>query len=48
MNADVRGDVITLDRGGTAGIPLASEIQVVCALATDVALADVLLDGVSL
>jgi hypothetical protein len=43
VNTDVRGDVITLDSGGAARVPLASEVQVVGALAADMALTDVLL-----
>jgi hypothetical protein len=41
----VRGDVVTLDGGGAAVAPLAGQVQVVCALATDMALADVVLGG---
>ena len=47
MHADVRGDVITLDSGGTAVAPLAGEVQVVGALAANMTLADVILRGVS-
>jgi hypothetical protein len=43
VNANVRSDVITLDRSGAAVAPLAGQVQVVGALATDVALADVVL-----
>lgn len=43
VNTDVRGDVITLDGGGAARVPLASEVQVVGALAADMALTDMLL-----
>ena len=43
MDTDVRGDVITLDRGGAARVPLAREVQIVGALATNMALTDVLL-----
>lgn len=46
MDADVRGDVVTLDSGGSARVPLASEVQVVGALAADMALTDVLLEVV--
>jgi hypothetical protein len=46
VNANMRGNVITLYSGGTAVTPLASQIQVVCALATNMALANVVLgDG---
>jgi hypothetical protein len=37
--------VITLDGGGAARVPLASEAQVVCAFATNMALTDVFLQG---
>lgn len=43
MNADVRGDVVSLDRGGSAISPLAGEVQIVRALPTDMAFADVVL-----
>ena len=43
VNTDVRGDVITLDGGGAAVAPLAGQVQVVCTLATDMALTDVVL-----
>jgi hypothetical protein len=39
----VRGDVIALDRGSTAVAPLAGEVQVVGALAANMALTDVVL-----
>jgi hypothetical protein len=41
MNTDMRGDVIALDGGGAARVPLARKAQVVCALAANMALADV-------
>lgn len=44
MNADVRSDVITLDRGGAASTPLASQVEVVCTFATNMTLADVILN----
>lgn len=47
VDANVRSDVITLDGGCSARVPLASEAQVVGALATDVALANMFLVGVS-
>jgi hypothetical protein len=47
MDADVRGDVITLDGGGAARVPLAGEAEVVGALAANMALTDVLLGLVS-
>lgn len=43
VNADVRSDVVSLDGGGTASTPLASQVQVVGALAANMALADVIL-----
>lgn len=45
MDPDMRGDVISLDGRGAAGIPLASQIQVVGALATNMLLTDVLVEG---
>lgn len=45
MHTDMRRDVITLDRGGTASVPLASEVEVVGALATNMTLTDVLIEG---
>lgn len=47
VNADVRGNVITLDCGGTAVAPLTSKVQIVGALATNMALTDVVLQVVS-
>jgi hypothetical protein len=43
----MRGDVITLDSGGTAISPLTGEVQVVSTLAADMALADMVLGVVS-
>lgn len=43
MDADVRSDVISLDSGGTAVAPLAGQVQVVGALTTNMALANVIL-----
>lgn len=43
VNTDVGSDVIALDGGGATRVPLASEAQVVCAFATNVALTDVFL-----
>jgi hypothetical protein len=43
MNSNVGGDVVSLDGGGTALAPGAGQVEVVGGLATDVALADVLL-----
>jgi hypothetical protein len=47
VDADVRGDVVTLDGGGAACAPLTGQVEVVGALATDVALAYVILDVLS-
>ena len=43
VDTDVRGDVVPLDSGGAAIAPLAGKVQVVSALATDMALANVIL-----
>lgn len=43
MDADMRRDVVALYGGRSAGAPLAGKVEVVCALATDMALADVVL-----
>lgn len=43
VNSNVRSNVITLDSGGAAIAPLAGEVQVVGALAADMALTDVVL-----
>ena len=47
MNSNVGGDVVTFDSGGTTATPLAGEVEVVGALTTDMALADVFLVFVS-
>jgi hypothetical protein len=47
MDPDVRSDVVSLDRGGPARVPLTSQVEVVGALATNVTLTDVLLRQVS-
>jgi hypothetical protein len=47
MDADVRGNVVALDGGGAALVPLAGEVQVVGALAANVLLADVFLAEMS-
>ena len=44
MDADVRGDVVAFYRGCATGTPLAGEVEVVGALAPDMALADVVLE----
>ena len=43
MDADVRGDVVAFHGGRAAGTPLAGKVEVVCALAPDMAFADVVL-----
>lgn len=43
VHTDVRSDVIPLDGGGAARVPLAGEAQVVCAFAANMALANVFL-----
>lgn len=48
VNADVRGEMVALHGGGAASTPLARQVEIVGALATDMALADVVLvEGVS-
>jgi len=44
VDSDVRSDVVTLNRGGTALAPGARQVEVVGGLATDMAFADVLLE----
>ena len=48
MDADVRGDVVALDGGGAAGAPGTRQAEVVCALATNVDVAEMVLLGVFL
>ena len=43
MHTNVRGDVVTLHSGCPAGVPLASQVQVVGALSADMTLADMIL-----
>jgi hypothetical protein len=43
VHANVRCDVVALDRGGAAVAPLAGQVQVVGALATNMALTNVIL-----
>lgn len=43
VNPDVRGDVVPLDSGGAAVTPLAGQVQIVSALAANMALANVIL-----
>ena len=47
VDSDVRSDVITLDGGGSALVPATGEVQVVGALAADMALANVILGNMS-
>jgi len=47
VNTDVRGDVVSLDCSSSARVPLASQVEVVCALTANMALTDVLLREVS-
>lgn len=47
VNTDVRGDVVSLDCSSSARVPLASQVEVVCALTANMALTDVLLQEVS-
>lgn len=44
MDTKVRGDVVTFDRGHVAGTPLASEVEVVGALTTNMPLAEMILN----
>lgn len=43
MHADMRSDVVALDSGSAASTPLTGEVEVVCALAADMALANMIL-----
>jgi hypothetical protein len=43
VDADVGCDVVAFHGGRAAGTPLAGEVEVVCALAADMAFADVVL-----
>jgi hypothetical protein len=43
MDSNVRGNVVTLDRGRTATSPLTCQVEVVGRFAADVALADMFL-----
>lgn len=44
MDTDVRGDVITLDRGRAARVPLARQVEIVGALPADMLLTKMILD----
>jgi hypothetical protein len=48
VDSDVRGNVVTFDSRSATGSPLAGEVQVVRALTTDMALADMVLFNVSI
>lgn len=43
VDTDVRRDVIPFNSRGAAASPLACQVKVICALSTDVTLADVIL-----
>ena len=43
VDSNMGGDVVAFDRRGATSAPSASEIEVVCALAADMAIANVLL-----
>jgi hypothetical protein len=43
VDTDVRRDMVTLNSRGAAASPLACQIEVICALSTDVTLADVII-----
>ena len=45
MNSNMRSDMITLDHGYGAVTPGAGQIEVICAFATDVGIADMILPG---
>jgi len=47
VDSDVGGDVVAFDSGGAASSPLTGQVEVVCALATDVTFADVVVEGFS-
>ena len=46
VDTNVRGNVIAFHGGRAAGTPLTGEVEVVCALAADMAFADVVLEWV--
>jgi hypothetical protein len=48
VDANVGGYVITLDGSGAAAAPLASQVQIVCALSAHMALAHMLLERTAL
>jgi hypothetical protein len=43
MNSDVRRNVVALDRGGAAGVPLAGQVQVIGALPPNMTFANMIL-----
>lgn len=43
MDSNVRGNVVALDRGGTALTPSAGQVEVVCRLATNMAFTNMFL-----
>lgn len=43
MYSDMRGDMVALNSSSSATAPLASQVEIICALATYVTFADVLL-----
>jgi hypothetical protein len=45
VDTDVRGDVVALHGGGATRVPLAGEVQVIGALATNMALADMIVEN---
>jgi hypothetical protein len=45
VDADMRSDVVTLDGGGTAGVPSTGQVQVISALPSNVLLTDMVLGG---
>lgn len=45
VDADVRGDVVALHGGCAAGTPLTGEVEVVGALTSNMAFADMVLDA---
>jgi hypothetical protein len=45
VNTDVRGDVVSLDCSSSARVPLASQVEVVCALTANMTLTDVLVES---
>ena len=48
MYSDVGGNVVAFDGGGATSSPLASQVEIVCALASDVTFTDVVLVKVRL